>query len=158
MEFSWTDFFIGFLVGLLITVFLVWITYANRWFIFDNCSRASQTCTTNDYYNQPCEALSNSNLTASEILFVNSNGKLEYKRVPKNRNCTPGPDQSTSISVPEYCLFTENGQSYVAKTSQTNTNNNVYTTSNGLSFNASVNCKALDSGVVGEPLEMWDPC
>jgi len=106
------SFIVGILVGMIIMVIIFWITYYNRVFIFTKCPNNVLPCLYDQYWNDPGNALNqNSSLQASDILFINSNQQMLYKRVPKSSACVPVSDsQTVTIVNPQWCQFTtQNG-------------------------------------------------
>jgi len=109
MIFNWWIFLFGIVIGIIITILLVWLFYSQRWIIFSNCNNVVPICNSINYFNDPTDALKNNpNLKPSDILMLNSNGtQLIYKRVPKISNCMPGSDQNIVIDFPEVCQFSD---------------------------------------------------
>jgi hypothetical protein len=153
-------FFIGVLVGLIIAFILVTILYSTRTFVFSGCTTSNRTCRASDYYNIPGRALAEG-ASIGDILFINPEGQLIYRRVPKNV-CRPGENQDIVIPHPQYCTFTfENGLSLEARNA--GLGSNVYTLVNGLNIDITIarNCTPVSSSlgtvVSGTPILRWDP-
>lgn len=106
--FDLPSFFIGFLIGLILMLLLVWISWFTRTGAFVNCPVQVRPCTGEDYYNDPGEAIANAGVTAGQILFI-VDGKMYYKRVPKNGTCAPEGNQVVRIAYPQYCKFSGTG-------------------------------------------------
>lgn len=97
---------IGILIGLIIAVIVVWITYETRTFAFTHCPRSTRHCGTDDYYQTSKEALdAHPELTADD-LFDYRNGGMFYKRIRKNTSCVPQGIQLKRIEYPPICKFT----------------------------------------------------
>lgn len=103
-KFDAVSFFIGLIIGVIIMIIIVWIAYASRTFVFTYCASNAPICTGNDYYNDPGQALANG-AQLSDILFLNDQNEMFYKRVPATSSCVPGPGQTVEILYPQYCLF-----------------------------------------------------
>jgi hypothetical protein len=126
-EWTWFSFSIGILVGIVITVIIVWILYATRVLFFSNCPSAQRQCVASDYFNDPAVALSNG-FNVNEILFLEdvipppppgsnlSTVRMVYKRPVRTSNCTPGTDQIVPITQPQFCQFqNESGGKYTGQ-------------------------------------------
>ena|SRR3990167_902775 len=162
---SWPAFAIGLLIGMLIILLIMWPLYSTRTFVFSNCASQQRVCMAVDYYNDPAEAIANG-ADVNNILFLNAEDKLFYKRVQKNTNCTPAKDQTIPILEPQYCDYTTNiGSSFEAKNTFFGSDFYLATGMTGISVTASESChpvssSGLPSGVTvasGIPLIKWDP-
>lgn len=111
------DFFsmvIGVLVGLIIGFLIMWIFYSTRTLVFAYVPRNSITCRSNQYFNNPANAIREGGMKDSQILYVDDKGHLIYHRVPSDV-CRPGPSQDVVLPYSQYCVFAdENGNKYEA--------------------------------------------
>lgn len=158
VQFDFISLVIGLLLGMIVMLLLVWIAYFSRSFIFSYCPTSGVPCSGKDYYNDPGNALGNNpQLTASDILFLNSNNEMFYNRVPKTSNCTPESNQVVQIVYPQYCSF-KNSSGSTGTWRETFFNSNVYLSSAGVTLTTIGNCDpAPGSPVVsGIPLVQWD--
>lgn len=153
------SFFIGILVGILITFIIGYLAYSGRVFIFSTCSTDIRVCRASDYYNLPSRAIANG-YTADEIMDINDQGQLVYRRVPKDL-CQPGSNQDIIIRYPQYCSFTtSSGLTFEAKSA--GLASNMYSPTNGLGITITTeqNCVPVSSTsgniVSGVPLVKWD--
>lgn len=157
-SFDFTSFIIGVLIGMIILLLLVWIAYYTRIFLFTNCATSTPACAGADYYNDPGDALANG-ANINDILFLNDENEMLYKRIPRVRNCVPESNQIVQIQFPQYCSFTTaDNTTEVGKSLQFNSPiyiisgvpNPVVTTGN---------CEpAPGTGAVsGVPILRWDP-
>ena len=147
---------VGFVMGMIITILLFWLLYDTRSFVFANCPVNQKQCSSADYYNDPGDAIANG-YSASDILTI-VDGVMYYTRVPKNDDCTPGPNQTVQITNPQYCLFTPTtgGNSVVGKSVSFNNYNYLLEgTSSSLTTNG--NCIPQGSSYTGEPILEWNP-
>lgn len=103
---NWISFILGILIGAVIIILLAWLAYSQRWAWYCNCRMGDQICLKDDYHTLS-EAFQNG-FTPQDILEVDSNGILRYKRVPKNPECIPGSNQSIPVIYPQFCLATIN--------------------------------------------------
>lgn len=122
--FDGTTFATGILLGMILMYILIWILYSTRTFIFSYCASGTRPCAGADYYNDPGKALAeDSQLDPSQILFLNDEGELYYKRVPFSSDCVPESNQLMYIRNPQYCLFeTSSGATGVWKQIQFGSN------------------------------------
>lgn len=140
---------------------LVWIAYFTRSFIFTYCPTQARRCGGSDYYNNPGDALANyPKLNVSEILFLNDEDKMFYRRVPKNTDCVPEGNQIVTILYPQYCSFSNTGG--VSGTwRETAFNSNIYVPYgfSGPTISTDGNCEPSAGQPVenGVPLLKWDP-
>jgi hypothetical protein len=168
------SFMFGLIVGILIILIILLFLYLFRVLFFSQVPTSYSTCTTEDYYNDPGQALANTGLHASDILYV-QNGTLFYKRVPITRTCTPGADQTVSIPFPQYCLFERNttipigttiedgdindqlgiGRTNGVAPHNTQASYDVQTWMDQVS--AASNCEPVSGAEYGRPLARWDP-
>lgn len=95
---------IGLILGMIIMLILVWIAYYSRAWMFAYCPTSARICGGADYYNDPGDALAHG-ADINDILFLNQNRELLYKRVPKTTTCVPGPGQTVTMIYPQYCAF-----------------------------------------------------
>lgn len=158
--FDWVSFTIGGLVFSIIILLVIWITYYTRTFIFQYCATQPPYCTGIDYYNNPGNAIANG-ADVDDILFINNQNEMFYKRVPRTDDCIPQSNQVIPIQYPQYCEF-ETAFGMTGTWKQTFFTSNVYRPADG-SLNPTVtttgNCiPAPGSFVVnGKPLLQWDP-
>lgn len=124
--FDFTSFIIGVLLGMLVMLVLVWVAYFTRSFLFTYCATQALPCAGAEYYNDPGDALAtNPQLEANDILFLNSDDLLLYKRVQKTSACTPQSNQTVVMTYPQYCSFSNTGTSG-ATWRETAFNSNIY--------------------------------
>src|SRR3990172_7730012 len=128
---NWASFFIGGLTFTVILLIIVWLTYSTRTFVFSACPTDIPICRGANYYNDPGEAIANGS-NVNDILFIDSNNEMFYKRVRRTNNCIPGFNQTIPIMFPQYCSFTDVfGATSTWK--ETYFNSNIYRSTNGLS-------------------------
>lgn len=156
-DFDVVSFFIGVLVGVIVTIIFVWISYSTRMFLFTYCPRQARPCGATDYFNDPGNALAyNPNISVSDILFLNNNNEMFYKRVPRNTDCVPEYNQIVYIKYPQYCSFSTSGSLW----KQTAFNSNIYKPVNGSGdpITTEGNCIPINSPITfGVPILKWDP-
>jgi hypothetical protein len=160
-NFDFASFIIGLILGMIIMLILVWIAYFTRSFLFTYCPTQARPCAGADYYNDPGDALANNpQITVSEILFLNDQDEMFYRRVPKTSDCTPEGNQIVHMVYPQYCSFTGTGGS-TGTWRETAFNSNIYQPDgfSGATIVSAGNCTPspgapLSSGV---PLLEWDP-
>lgn len=108
--FDFVSFMVGFLLGLIVMLLFVWLAYATRSFIFTYCPTQARPCGGADYYNNPADALANNpQITVADILFLNDENKMFYRRVPRNTDCVPESNQLVYMKFPQYCSFSSTG-------------------------------------------------
>lgn len=154
------SFFIGLIIGMIILLLIVWICYASNSFLFTYCSSNAPLCKGADYYNDPGEAIANG-ANINDILFLNDELKMFYKRVPAISSCVPGPGQTVEILYPQYCSFQINGDSIQGRAPTLN--NPVYDVKvNGVEETVDTknigSCTPNDGEIAtsGIPLLKWD--
>lgn len=98
-----SSFVVGIFVGLLLLTLIFWIAYMNRVFIFTTTPYNYPECRSSDYFNNPSFAI-NDGYTVDEILSIDAEGQMDYRRVPKDL-CVPGPNQQVHIKHPQFCEF-----------------------------------------------------
>jgi len=157
--FDFVSFIIGLLLGAILMLIAVWIAYYTRIFLFTYCPTSTRACGGLDYYNNPGEAISNGS-NVNDILFLNNQNDLYYKRVPKTTNCVPESNQTVHISYPQYCQFSDNtGLSGTYRSSSFGSN--IYKPASGLpgpTITTSGNCDPTPGIYTnGIPLIKWDP-
>jgi hypothetical protein len=140
---------------------LVWIAYFTRLFLFTYCPTQARACGGADYYNDPGDALANNpQLTPSDILFLNDQNEMFYKRVPKSTNCIPESNQIVYIKYPQYCSFSTTGGT-AGIWIETAFNSNIYKPNGfpGPTITTTGNCDPSPGSSVtsGVPLLQWDP-
>ena len=159
-NFSFISLIIGLLRGMIIMLLLVWFSYFTRTFLFTYCPTQARPCGGADYYNNPGDAIANG-ANINDILFINDDNQMLYKRVPKVTTCVPQSDQIVVITYPQYCAFTDNtGTVNTFKT--TAFESNIYKLANGLpgpTITTTGNCVPSPGtpAVSGEILLDWDP-
>lgn len=157
---DFVSFMIGLLLGMIMMLLLVWASYAGRVFLFTYCTTGAPFCAGADYYNDPGDALANDpRINVGEILFLNSNNQMFYKRVPRTTNCIPEGNQTVHMKFPQYCSFSGVGISGTWKESAFNSN--VYDPVSGIGdiITTSGSCIPIEGQDVtsGVPLLEWDP-
>jgi hypothetical protein len=102
---------VGIIVGAVIVLFIMWILYITRTFIFSTIPSQQPVCRLQDYIENPGVAIANGS-TLSDILFVApadlpGTSTMLYKRVPSVNTCTPSSlNQTVIVPYPEFCEFT----------------------------------------------------
>jgi hypothetical protein len=175
------SFAFGVMVGVIIISVILLIMYLFRVLFFSDVPTDYPTCNPSDYYLNPGEALANTGLHASDMLFV-SDGKLFYKRVPQSRTCTPGQDQIVEVPFPQYCLFArdpaltdQQRQEFlsgditiddirqelgVGRTNGVSAHNTEAAYQVEIwreEVDAAANCQPVFGAALGRPLAKWDP-
>lgn len=122
--------------------------------MFSHCPTMTRICSGPDYYNNPGNALANG-ASIRNILRINENGELRYRRMPKVINCVPDSGQEVAIRYPQYCTFSDNsGRSEIYKA--INFGANIYKPANGVpgpTIATDGNCVPIESFYTsGEPL------
>jgi hypothetical protein len=158
-SFDFVSFVIGLLLGLIIMLILIWIAYFTRSFLFTFCPVQTPSCAAGDYLNDPGDALANNpQLTASDILFLDSNNELFYNRVVRTNDCSP-QNPIVFIEFPQYCSFsTTGGTAGIWK--ETAFNSNIYNPDgfSGPTITTTGSCQPVPGSPVvsGVPLVRWD--
>lgn len=155
---------VGVIIGMILTLVIIWILFITRSFIFSICSSGQNTCTANDYFVDPGEALLNG-AKLEDILFL-QNGQLMYKRVPRRQDCIPSSDtQIVPITYPQFCEFSlTNGDktvgqnSFFGSPSYSSANVEVMTSANCVPVrsNAIQSLQQNNLVVSGVPLVKWN--
>lgn len=159
--FNFPSFIIGLLLGMILLLLLVWISYFTRTGAFINCPAQARACAGEDYYNDPGEAMAKTGMTAGQILFV-ADGRMYYKRVPKTGGCIPEGNQTVRIAYPQYCQFSGPGIAGVTGVDRY-FNANLYDTIPFIGLTGPVttdqNCDPKSGQVVtqGTPILYWTP-
>ena len=97
-SFDFVSFVLGLLLGAILMLVIIWIAYYTRSFLFTYCPTQTRPCGANDFINDPANALANDiNLKPDQILFLNNNNELFYKRVPRSTDCIPENNQIVYI-------------------------------------------------------------
>lgn len=111
-RFSIVSIVIGILIGMFIVFVLLLIAYSQRLWLFTYCANSNiGGCTGINYINDPADAIAVGNNPAN-ILFVDPNNQLLYKRpLQEGTECVPYPDQTIVINYPQVCNFTINNVS-----------------------------------------------
>lgn len=113
-------FFTGLVLGMIILLIIVWVSYSSRVVFFSNCSRSQPYCVDKDYLNDPGMAIAKGYST-KELFHVSPDNHLYYRR-PRVANCHHHLDQQVQITHPQYCevsgreyrVLTPGGDSYIA--------------------------------------------
>lgn len=152
--FDWISFLIGLLIGLLLMLIIVWICYDTRTFVFEYCATQSPYCSGINYFNDPGQAIGCAGANIDDILFLNREDELFYRRVQKTNKCIATTDQVVHIPYPQYCLFDINGVAVQGKL----ITDVDYLLTNGDTIASNPNCQPPNS--TGTPLLKWDsiPC
>lgn len=158
--FEFISFTIGLLSGMIMLLILVWVAYFTRTFLFTYCPTQARPCGGGDYYNNPGDALANNpNITVADILFLNDENEMYYKRVPKNTDCVPESNQLVYIQYPQYCSFS-NISGVSGTWRETAFNSNIYSPYGfiGPTITTNGNCDPATGSpaVSGIPLLRWD--
>lgn len=159
-SFNFESFFIGVLLGMIILLLLVWISYATRSFVFTYCPIQARACGGADYYNDPGDALAhNPQITVAEILFLNDQDNMFYRRVPRTTECVPEGNQIVHMRFPQYCSFSNGGTGGVWKESAFNSNIYRPVGFAGPTITTDGNCDPAPGSpfTTGQPLLRWDP-
>lgn len=157
---DFVSFMIGLLLGMVMMLLLVWIAYLSRSFLFTYCAKGAPRCAGNDYFNDPGDALANEpQVKVSEILYLNDNNQMFYRRVPRTTNCVTESNQIVHMKYPQYCSFSGTGVTGTWK--ETAFNSNIYKPVNGQGETVTTtgNCEPEEGHEVtqGVPLLRWDP-
>lgn len=162
-NFDFVSMVIGLLLGAIITLLLIWVAYYTRTFLFTYCATQSRPCGGGDYYNDPGDGLANNpNVSVPEILFINENDQMFYKRIRKNTDCVAESNQTVYMKYPQYCEFsTTAGATGVWK--ETAFGSNMYSpegedTPDAPTVSTDGDCQPSPGTVVttGKPLLRWD--
>lgn len=159
--FDFVSFIIGLLLGAILTLILIWISYFTRTFLFTYCPTQARPCGAADYFNDPGEALAhNPQITVSEILFINDQEEMFYKRVPRTTECVPESNQIVYMKFPQYCNFSTTGGT-AGVWRETAFNSNMYNPDGfpGPTITTDGNCGPSPGSPVtdGTPILRWDP-
>lgn len=153
--FDLITFLIGLFSGMILMIILSWISYNNNILIFANLPTQGITCRSNQYYNNPIEAIKHG--ANPKDIFSIKDGSLYYTRVPKEL-CRPGPSQTIKVQ-PQFCQFTtESGQSFEAK-NRSYDSAYYFSNDNEYEVYAPSNCKPQRSNadvVSGRPILKWE--
>lgn len=102
---STESFIVGLMLGIIIMFLIMWLTYNSRTFIFSYCPTSKPICTFDQYINDPGVALA-TGAKIEDILHINSDEKMYYRRERASPNCIPkGVDQVIEIAHPQFCHF-----------------------------------------------------
>lgn len=110
MGWSWTAFFVGFLIAVVAVLIIIWILYINRLFVFHTCTGEEPTCKRSDYINNPTDAI-NDGYSINTVLSIHDN-KMYFTRPVNNNSCVPGNNQTVLVPFPEFCSFETDQGSY----------------------------------------------
>ena len=146
----------GIFLGLVLMLIINWIFYSNRILIFANIPTQGITCRSNQYFNNPVEAIQNG--ANPKDLITIKDGELYYVRVPKEL-CRPGPSQTVPIQA-QFCEFTtESGLKFEAKNDSYGSAYYFSTDGKDIEVYAPKNCKPQRSTIdvkSGRPLLKWE--
>lgn len=114
-------------------------------------------CTSSDYYENPSDAI-RSGAKVSDILSVD-NGVMKYKRY-QNKDCTPGSDQTVTITYPQYCKFTASANPSAGTQDPVTYrdlyfNGNLYINESGTIVTTTGNCVPKNTDLTGEIINNW---
>lgn len=159
-SFDFVSFVIGLLLGMIIMLLIIWVAYFTRSFLFTYCPTQARPCGGADYYNDPGDGLAhNPQITVSDILFLNNENEMFYKRVPKNTDCVTESNETVYMKFPQYCSFSTTGGT-AGVWRETAFNSNIYTPSGfaGPTITTTGNCTPSSGSPVtsGVPLLRWD--
>lgn len=159
--FDAVSFWIGLLIGAIVMLVIIYACYVSRVLFFTYCPTTTPGCAGADYYNDPGDALANNpNITPAEILFLNDNNQLLYKRVPAVSDCIPESNQTVHIKYPQYCSF-GNASGVTGTWKETAFNSNIYNPVGvvGPTITTDGDCQPVGGSPVttGIPLIQWDP-
>jgi hypothetical protein len=161
-DWCWAPFFIGLLAGFIIIVVLVWIAYGTRILFFSRCAGHDPYCAGADYFNDPGQAIAGG-ANQDDILFLNDNGQMFYKRVPQHTGCHPDIGQIVPIVHPQYCNFTDGVARYTGRSSSFNSPHYTINTNGGkVVVETDANCAPIDTDpstltiTSGSPILKWD--
>lgn len=147
---------IGLFLGMIIMIILSWISYNNKILIFANLPTQGLTCRSNQYFNNPVEAIKHG--ANPKNMFSIKDGELYYTRVPKEL-CRPGSSQTIPVQ-PQFCEFTtEDGYKFEAKNDTYDSPYYFSTSGEKIEVYAPKNCKPLRSTsnvVSGHPKLKWE--
>ena len=156
---DFVSFWLGLLVGFMALLIIFTALYNARVFAFEHCSTGGNVCLGSEYYNDPGNAIANG-ATATDILSLNEENEMLYKRVPKD-SCTPGTNQTVNIINPQYCLFKDDESDSSGVTGRSiQFGSNIYQLEGSHSkVKTDGNCipkksSCFDTGI---PLIEWDP-
>lgn len=145
-------FIVGLLSGMIIMFVILYACFYGRVFIYEYCATTQPLCYTDDYINNPSDAIQDG-FNVNSILFLENNN-LYYRR-PQKTQCTP--IQSTiQIQNPQYCEFYQStgSEGIIGKALQFNSTS--YELSNGDILKNVSNCKPSETYDNGVPLLMWN--
>lgn len=159
------SFTIGLIAGFIIIIIITWILVYSRSFMFSVMPRRNRRniCSKRDYYADPGDAIADGS-QVEDILFLNQDDKLLYKRVPRSTICTPlSATQTVTINHPQFCYFRgEDGNDYEGKNAEFDSPLYTYTGADGkeASVITSGNCTVISSDydfvTGGLPLLKWN--
>lgn len=152
---DWLLFIIGFLVGLVIMLILLWLVYGNRLFFFAYCPYEKRLCGAQDYHSTPEQAIA-SGYNADDII-LKSGENLIYRRQLKDNTCIPARDQDIRVSYPQYCSLRLPDGSNI-EVHNTSPGSSEYLSDDGRTFILGENCSSLGGSrglVSGSPIAKW---
>lgn len=161
-DWCWAPFFIGLLVGFIVIIVFVWISYGTRILFFSRCAGHDPYCASDDYFTDPGQAIA-AGASSDDILFLNDNGQMSYKRVPRHTGCHPDIGQSVPIVHPQYCNFSNGMASFTGRASSFNDPHYIINTNMGkIVVETDANCAPIDTDpstltiTSGVPILKWD--
>lgn len=159
--FDFVSALIGLFFGFLIAVIITWIGYSTRTFVFTACAAEGVKCRFVNYFNNPGKAISEG-YEADQIMYIDDNGRLIYKRVTKDV-CIPGSNQEVPVPRPQYCSFEdEGGRKHTGKNDKfespyyTLLGTNIGVTAGKNCVPESTDCNSRYEMVNGVPLVRWN--
>jgi len=167
-NFNFINFIIGFLVGMIMMLIIIWISYYTRTFLFTYCATQAPACGFNDYFIDPGNALAYAELTGltntinpSTILEIRTNGddeKMYYDVVSKDHSNCVANQYERYIPYPQYCeFFNSDGSLGSYKRSLLNVYKSTILGSPNPNIAALANCEPTNSLYTGKILQKWDP-
>lgn len=159
-NYSFVSFVIGLLVGSIVVLLVTWAVYISRSFVFSYCPTKAVMCSSSDFFNNPSDALANGS-NINDILFLNDQNIMYYKRVPRVSTCTVEGNSVVQILYPQFCSFsTSSGISGTWEDSSYGSN--IYKPANGQvgpTITTTGNCQPVVGSPVssGKPLLQWTP-
>ncbi len=154
---DFASFIIGGLTFTILLIVILWILYSTHTFIFAYCATEPPVCGSSDFISNPGDAIANGYHT-DDLLAVNSDGELIYRRPVKTSGCTPMGAQDIQVYYPQYCSFERSNGSHVEGRLIPNTTK--YSVIGQLdNILAQRNCIPIPQAgyINGRPIAKWDP-